>query len=211
MARRLAGSLAVVLVAAAAGCGSLTTLTAILWPVEPTVAAKFPLAGKRVVLLCTPTPEILWAFPDEMPLLAESLARELRARVKRLDLVDLAQVRSLADSRPDFDSMTRAEIGRHFKADLVVELELSEFTLGKSDSDLVLRGQAVGTLRAADVHQDGKVLWQDLVDYTYPKTRPLVLGEVDRRTFLAAFRQRLAQHLARRFYDYPYTEEEKES
>jgi hypothetical protein len=211
MKRSLIVALAVLAVTAATGCATIVGLYAVLQPFgPPMVEARFPLAGKRVVLLVSPTQQLLWSHPDDMTRLAAELWREMDQNVEEIRLVELALVRDLQDRREDFDSMTRADVGKHFKADYVLEIEVTEYTLMKSDVDMILRGHIFGAIRVADVADRGKVAFTDLLDHTYPKGQPELLGETELATFTRRFLKRVGKQIAWRFHDHPVRDAREE-
>jgi hypothetical protein len=208
MRRMVIGLLGLASVLAGTGCGAMKVFLAMAQPFgAPMIEAKCPLAGKRVVLLCASTRDIQWSHSEHMDRLATEVWREMQAKVPGIDLVPLPDVRDLRDTQTDFDMMTREQIGKYFKSDVVVELEVNEYTLAKSGVELVLRGHAAITARAADVHRGGRLIWQGSIDYTYPKTQPRILGDTDRPTFAREFLRKLAVRVTRSFYTFPEAEQ----
>lgn len=191
-----------VLLALGSGCSQGMVILAALAIGPAPIEAKCSLKGKRVALLITPTMDIQWSHAEHMDRLAVELWRELRDNVPGVEMVPLADIQDLREDRTDFDALTREQVGKKLSSDVVVEVEVSEYTLNKSGADLVLRGNAVLVIRVADVRARGKLLWDGLVDHTYPTGRPEVLGDTDRTSFGRRFLHDLAVHVGRNFYEY---------
>lgn len=159
--RLASAALAVVAATAAAllgGCLLPLTLGEMLFP-KSRVKPLFELPEKKTMLV----------FPDDLhrrvnyPPVKRAVARKLNEMIvdKRLALavVDYDKLTDLRSAEPEFNRLSVATIGRKLGADLVIYVDITEFSLRDSPVGTLWRGRFGGKVRVVDVQQ-GR-LWPD--------------------------------------------------
>lgn len=193
------GSVALACALSAAGCQGAY----FLFPKEPKkkVTAEFDkLPGKNIAL-------IVWA--DQATLdtdfaaryrTAEAVRYFLSRSVKGSKFVDLRDITDFQErSGTDWESLSNAELGRRFKADYVMRIDLLEYTPRARDAREVRKGQVRGGVSLFDVSQPGpdRSIYTTEVMASWPPTSNydvLNYSDIDiLNATLRVFGERLAQ------------------
>ena len=199
-------------VVALSGCRGITALLTI-WMPNPETAAKVDLKGDTIVVMTTVSPQV----PDRHVMLVQDVASEFRKElVKHLPgkkIIDDEQMFAFRNSRPDWTKLTREQVGEHFKADHVVELEVRRVRCTTRGSAAEYRAELSGTIRAVDLPKPdpdlpdpprSKVTLDEAFHISYP---PPDQFEMDVRTTPELFRQKFkrlaAWQYALWFYPHP--------
>ena len=156
------------------------------------------LKNKRVAVVCRPLVELQYSTGNRS---AQDVAVEvgnlLRQRVKKVSIVDPREVAEWTDEH-DWDDF--AEVGRALKADMVVGIDIEDFSLFQSQT--LYQGKTKLTVTVYDVADGGKVAYRkSLPRIVYPPNRGVdtSLPEEDfRRRFVA----HLADVIGRHFYSH---------
>lgn len=184
------------------GCALLPTVA---WMVTDgnDVPAEYTLngglEGKRVVVVCFATGPSTFQHVHTPPKLAEAVGKLLKQNVHKIVIVDPREVADWTDNNQNQDY---AEIGRFFKADVVVGIDLDDFRL--QDGQTLYHGKAVITLRVHDLKNadSGEAAWNKSI----PQAEYPAFGPVAATGNLAQFRREfirvLADQIARHFYDH---------
>jgi hypothetical protein len=190
----------------------LCSCNALLYPIiatspDPTkkVAAEFGrLAGHRVAIVVWADQGTLFEYPYIRFELAEYIAYYLKQKVRPLGLVSNREVAAYQQSHYDWDSMAPARIGQQFDADLVLYVEVLEYTTRGGGTEYLLSGRGRVALAVHDVRAepDRQRLYHGEAQVRYPESGSLGLSEattaiVHRRTL-----DLLAQAVAKKFYGY---------
>jgi len=183
------------------GCQWIVNFIAVAMP-DPEVPARYDLEDRRIVLLCTPTERIEAGYSNELTYLVSELNRQLSEKVDGIQIVPPDRVADYRTSHPAFDSLSRLEIGRHFKADRLVELELEQLTMHRG-GEWLLQGVAIGTVRVANIQNGGKVEFDERIEFTHPKRQPYMADDTTARKFVRIYVQKLSARVAMLFYEHP--------
>ncbi len=153
------------------------------------------LRGKTVAVVCRPP---LTMDPHQAHAareLAERVSYLLQQNVRKIKVIEQQDVANWTDenSWDDF-----REIGRALEAEMVLAIEMEDFSLHRSAS--VFQGRATTKLTVYDMQKDGKVAWEKLPPQSvYPPNSGL---PISRRA--SEFRERfvgvLAEEIGRHFY-----------
>lgn len=199
MARTLAYFVIALCVLPSFGCNILSTG---YWIINPNdVDAEYSgLANQRVAVVCRPDTSLTFQSRDVVSEIAFRVNKELGKNVSRIDVVNQTEVNDWMD-QSEFTSYV--DLGRKLGADLVVAIELEDFTLHKGKT--MLQGQATATINIIDV-ASGKIDDQLMpVESLYPPRSGIPVDMTDSR-FENRFRRKyvsvLANQIARRFYDH---------
>ena len=198
------------------GC-SPATITYFLMPFsDDRIPAKCPLAGKKEVTVCIVTDfATLETRPETAPAereLAEAFAQQLRKRCQenkeKVKVVPPEKVRNYK-RQGEFASRSNYDIGKHFNADYVVVLEITNFTVFEKGSNQTLfRGNAEVNVQVVDVTKpkgEGTVFTESY-RREYPTNGPRDASDCSSTQFRAQFLSAVSADLARMFTPYPRTQ-----
>lgn len=140
------------------GCIIPLTIAELMFP-KSKVKPLFELPGKRTALV----------FPDDMqrpvnyPPVKRALARKLNELLMESKLASAVvaydKLTDLRSAEPDFNRLAVATIARKLGADLVIYVDITEFSLKDSPVGTLWRGRFGGKVRVVDV--DKGRLWPD--------------------------------------------------
>jgi hypothetical protein len=112
-----------------------------LQPFEPKIPPKCAsLKGKRVVILTSSAGGLRTDYLNIDREIAKKLAEILRTNIKKIDVVDPAQVVAWVEGKPTWTDP--AEAARAFDADVVIFLELREFQIQDPSSPGLFGGRS---------------------------------------------------------------------
>lgn len=171
------------------------------------VAAEYDkLAGKRVAI-------IVWA--DQATLdedyaaryrVADAVRYYLKEGIKDVDLVDIRDITDFQEkSGSDWEGMSNVELGRKFKADRVVRIDLLEYTTRAPDAQSVRKGRVRASVAVYDVGRPAgdRAVFATEVTGSYPpegrKIDVLSVGDVD---ILNGALRVFGEATARKFYEH---------
>lgn len=183
---------------------------------DPKVEPKVKLAAEdktkevKVVVLAyaglETRPEFLRADRELASLLARQLQQAFRDNKENVKLVSVAQVEKYKDEHPGWHSIDAAEIGKHFDADYVIDLEVNGLGLyEKGSGNTLYRGHADISIKVLDVSKpEEEPLYKEEYSCEYPKTRgPVPAGDSNPAQFRQVFLAQVARELSWRFSAHP--------
>ncbi len=158
MTRRAAAAGLLVLASAAmislSGCDP-RTLIYFLQPDEPTVPAPGPsLKGKKILLVTQAAPSALTGSETIDRELNRELIQIFRQKVKKIEITPPEKVAAWVEAHPTWTDP--GELAKAFEVDLVIVLEVNQFTIEDYRSPGLLEGNAEVHIR--------------VVEYAHPKT-----------------------------------------
>lgn len=137
--------------------------------------------------------------------LAEVFAQHLRKRSaankEKIKIVPPGSVISYLNNRLDRRGVSNQEIGKHFKADYVISLEIADFTLFARGSQ-IYQGNAEIDVRAYAVNKDagGALVFEKIYRLPFPdELRPMDTVGMNIPQFRALFVSKIAGDLTRHF------------
>ena len=135
---------------AVAGCTPQTFFFLQPWnPSVPRTATDLDLRGKRVVILTHAAADTLLNFPAIDMEIAQRLASILRKKVRKIDLVELDQVRSWAEDHPSWTKPSEA--AEKFEADVVIYLEFDRFSVEDWRSPGLFEGRSTVQIKVTEM------------------------------------------------------------
>ena len=196
---------AALLMLAAAGLFSLAgcdprTLFYFLQPNEPTISAPGPkLDGKKVVVVAHAVSNALGEFQALDREVTREVVSILRAKVKKIDVVDPDKVWTWVEAHPHWTDP--GEVAKAFEADVVLFLEIEGFQLQQPGDLNVYQGTSKTHLVATemahpknsrgkpilDQPKEAKTIYDDYQDTEFPVRGPIPM---DTGTSRGAFKAR---------------------
>lgn len=186
--------------AVASGCNLVATA---MYVIEGTnTRADFDkLKGKRVAVICRPVTSLHFRDSSVSRDLAKQVGILLEKKVPKISLIDQRDVFEWADEN-SWDEYY--EIGKALNAEMVVGLDLEEFSLYQGQT--LYQGKANLKIMVYDVAK-GKdpVFERNLPQAVFPPNAAIPAGEKPEPQFRRQFVNHLAQLIARYFYDHDAT------
>jgi hypothetical protein len=189
------------------GC-NLISVPFVLFAPDPTeeVPAEYAhLKGQRVVILVWAEQATLYEFPKVQVSLASHVRYFLKEKLPDLDIVAPSKVVRYMRNNPDWATESPAKIGKLFKADAVMMLELMELNTREPGSPNLYRGRARARVTMYDLTGDEerpKGMALKPAEAVYPPDRPIGVLRADDRAIRAALYQEFGRTVARKFYDH---------
>lgn len=187
------------------GCGSLSYVVQMLVPqgkgkwIEAQSEALSK--GKKVLILVYADEAIQYRHGQLARYdTASMVAKEMQSQLE-VDVVDPAAVEQFQASHLNWADRHPSQIGRErYGADLVLYIELEEFTTAAEESGELLRGNIRGncSLYSTSGESEGGQLWHGKVKAAYPPDIPVMveIGAVERirSETIKLFAKRLVRH-----------------
>jgi hypothetical protein len=192
--------LAVACASISGGCNVLATA---MYVIEGhSTAAEFDkLKGKKVAIVCRPVTSLNFRDSSVSRDLAKQVGVLLQKNVKKIKLVDQRDVFEWADEN-NWDEYV--EIGKALEADMVIGLDLEEFSLYQGQT--LYQGKANLKILVYDVaHGKEPVFEQNLPQTIFPPNAAIPAGEKPEAQFRRTFVNHLAELIARHFYEHDPT------
>jgi hypothetical protein len=202
----LVGAALPVLLLSLCSCKALVYAIAATAP-EPTEKVKADytgLEGRRVLILVWADQATLFEHPHIRFELAEYVAYQLKDRIDNIGMVSNRSVADYQQSNYDWASLRPQRVGEEFKADVVIHVELLEYTTRGSGTRHLLSGRgraAVGVYEVAD-EVDEKRAYRTEVHAKFPEKGTLGVFESSREVVHAGTLDLLAKAIAQKFYDH---------
>lgn len=192
-----AAALVIAVLVGQLGCAN-ALFTALYLAKGTNTSAEFAeLKGKRVAVVCRPMIELQYNTSSASEEIARQLGRLLRANVKKIEMVDAQRVAEWTDEHAWEEY---SEIGKALEADIVVGVDLEQFSLYQGQT--LYQGKARARVTAHDV-ATGELLFERMMPQSvYPPNAGIPtterLEDEFRREFIAVF----ADQVGRYFYDH---------
>lgn len=213
-------SLAILLAAAAvsAGCQA-STMAYFLFPEAKHEAEMKKLASDdnkevRVAILTYTTdletqPELVQADRSLCEMLAAKLRELCENNHETVTIVNPTKVEQFKTAHPNWrQEPNLADIGRQFKADYLIYIEISNLSLyEKGASQQLYHGHAGMSVQVVDVHKPTESPLPKQVSFVYPDARgPIPVDDMPQMEFRQKFLGYLAWRLARNWTAVPIRE-----
>ncbi len=208
-------------IALTVGCSPITMFNFLLVPwVDNKVPPKCKLAPTEkdkevsVVLLCDfasleTRPELLPVERELCDRLAQHLRKRFQENKEKISFLPHARVKSYLNQHRDSGLLSAQEIGQHFKADYVINLEIEHLHLYERGSwNRLFRGNTEIAVKVFNVTQprDEALIFEEIYHCEYPASNPIDANDTSVAQFRALFVNRLARDLARWFAAFPIDE-----
>jgi hypothetical protein len=159
------------------------------------------LKGKEntVAVVCFAPREMLLEFPNIDDEIAAQVA--FRLGENKITIVKPDYVRAWIDAHPKWE--LAEEIGREFKANYVVEVELSTFSLYEGTSTTLFRGRTEADVHVTEVDDSGhgdRIFSKEL-DFHFPVRVPRSSTEGELLPFKREYISRLSDKIGWMFYE----------
>jgi hypothetical protein len=193
------------------GCSPLQVLAYFLAPdsMEPP-QCLLTLKGKdaKVLIIAAHAgplpsdPALMRSDWDLSARLTRLLEERYKANNDRVKIVPPTQVKTYMNAQPRWRELPPQDVGKHFDADWVINLEIGSISLyERSSANFFYHGTAEIQVTVTDVHKpvgEGTV-FDETYQLEYPKSHPLEKTEMSPQKFREKFIDRIARDLAQYF------------
>jgi hypothetical protein len=182
------------------GCNAMATAMYVVS--GQNTKAEFPgLKGKRVAVVCRPVTSLHFRDSSVSRDLAKQVSLLLEKNVSKIELIDQREVFEWADENNWEDYV---ELGKALNADVVVGIDLEEFTLYQGQT--LYQGKANVRLVVYDVAQARDPAFEkNLPQAVYPPNAPIPASDDQEAHFRRKFVLYLGRQVAHHFYDHDAT------
>ncbi len=142
-------------------------------------------------------------------LLAHNMQEGFKSNKEKVTIVSTSKVERYKDDHPNWQSESATELGKHFHADYVIELEVGALSLfEKGSANQLYQGRISISMKVIDVHASGDniVKYEEEYHCSHPQC-PKPVGDNDLAQFKQKFLAVVAQELAWRFVAHPFDDE----
>lgn len=212
MTKRVCGCFTLGLLAViAVGGTSCKMLTPLIFVGEhkQKVTAEFDkLDNRKVAVLVWTDAATLFDYPHARFELATYIADKLQAEMSQrnlgTELVDPRDVEDFIQRNPDAQVDPLA-VGKKFKTDYVIYLEILTFQVRDPDEPQFLRGKIEASVVVSDVRADPDQLRRyelTTVNCVHPEGAPILMTRTNSALIREAVYRKFAEQVARKFYEH---------
>lgn len=162
------------------------------------------LKAKRVAVICV-SPSESFGPAEASMLISRQVGKLIAANVKEVEVVQPREIERWIDEN-DWDYLDYKLVGRGVKADMVVAIDLSSFSLHEGKT--LYKGRADVAVRVYDLNQGGEeVFVHQPSQIQYPENSGHHTTDMSEETFRRKFLAIVSGRIARQFYAYDMKED----
>lgn len=137
----------------------------------------------------------------------EAVTYELKRNLPKADFVPARKVTELQDSGMDWQSMTNQQIAERLDCDLILRIDLLEYTTRAADTRELRKGRVEGSVNLYEAGEGARTdpIYSTDVTATYPPPGRHTVAELTDYDLLRASIEQFAQATAKKFYDHRVT------
>jgi hypothetical protein len=191
------------------GCSPLTMPYFLLMGTDPKYDPDYKLCGedskeptKVLVLVSLPLdslpPELIGVDREVSAMFARKLQEAAKANKENVLIASNHTVQKFKDEHPNWQSMGLVDLGKQFKADKVIDLELNKLGIYEPGSRATLfRGHAEVSISVVDVHKPGdEPVFRKEYSTDFPRSQgPQPVTDTNLQKFRSEFLSRVATDL----------------
>jgi hypothetical protein len=137
-------------------CTAMKSLMLQAAPKSETIPAEFNrLTGKKVLIFVWAPPEILWDYPKVRLDLSSYVGAYLGKNVEKITLIEPLRVEEYLEKGNSFET-DPVELGKHFRADMVVHLSVYQFSMRDPGMAHYYRGRINSSVVVHDLTREGE-------------------------------------------------------
>ncbi len=186
------------LVASTAGCTAALSTAMYLMGANEIDAQYKGFREKKIAVVCRPVASVAFRDPGAAHDLAREVNRLLGQNVSKIEMIDQQKVAAWVDEHYDGD-YTFTEAGEAFGADMVLGIELQEFSLYMGQT--LYQGKANARFVVYDMQEGGRVAFErELPQIAWPPNGGIETSSRQESQFRRQFIGVVADHIGRHFY-----------
>ena len=197
--RRAVGSSLIVGLLVVCGCAGPLVTAAYLLKGRNFPAEYDGLKGKTVAVVCRSQAQLQYSAGAAANLISQEVSRDLDKNIRSLELVDPQRVAAWIDER-GWDDFTEVELGDAVKAEMVVSVELEDFSLYEGQT--LYKGKSQLRVRVFDVTEKKVVFEKSSLPVVHPPTTARPVSDKPENDFRREFVAVIGNRVGRMFYPY---------
>jgi hypothetical protein len=167
---------------------------------------------KVIILAYAPLdtrPEFVTVDRELSGLLTRQLQQSCKENKEKVSFVAASKIQDYKNNHPDWHTMRPEDIGRHFKADYVISLEIGSISLyERGSANQLYRGRAKISVTLFNLQEPDNDPLEKEFTCEYPAARgPIPADDKDARQFYLEFLNYVAQRLSWYFTAHPFRDE----
>jgi len=171
---------------------------------KETIKAEYPLEAERLVIVVYAGTDVLFSDPTA-PVeisgnMVNEIARNLAPRIKTI--VHPVEVVRWQESNLEWPNMSLVDIAKAFQADVILYVELEQYTMIEERSASLLRGHVKARIQVARPAVEQNPVYETHVETLYPEDRPAGVLETTERTIRIITNRVFAQSVVNKFHDH---------
>jgi len=171
---------------------------------KDTIKVEYPLAADRLVIVVYAGTDVLFSAPAA-PVeisgdMVNEIARTLAPRVKTI--IHPVEVVKWQESNLEWPNMSLMDIAKAFQADVILYVELEQYTMVEENSASLLRGHVRARIQVGQAAAEHNPVYETHVETLFPEDRPAGILETSERTIRIHTNRLFAQAVVNKFHDY---------
>jgi hypothetical protein len=172
---------------------------------KPVPAEYNKIGHSKVAVLVWADQSTLDIDPKARRRVCEAVIYDMKKNLPDASFVAARETQDLQEtSGLNWESMSSAEICKHLKCDMVLRVDLLEYTTRTSDTKELRRGRVRGTISLYQCGAGGSedAAYQSEIVTTYPTQTPGGISDLSDADLLREATVQFGQSIARKFYDH---------
>ncbi|HWL94770.1 MAG TPA: hypothetical protein VNT79_14715 [Phycisphaerae bacterium] len=171
-----------------------------------TVPAEYDkIGGRRVAVVVWADRTTLDEYPTARRQLARSITHHMRKQLEKAKFIDERRVHELQEkSGMDWEAMTNGEVAKELGCDLILRIDLLEFTMRASDTPQLRRARIAGSVRLYEARpvENIEAVYDADVKITYPPGSIHGTQDENETDLLYTAVEYFAEMVARKFHEH---------
>jgi hypothetical protein len=140
--------------------------------------------------------------------LTQKLEERYKDNKEKVKIIPYYKVKSYLNKELDPTLLAKRDVGKHFKANYVINLEINSMSFYEGSYRQLFRGHTEISVTVFDMSKEAEEgpVYDDIYQTDYPNHGPIDAGNESVLSFRTAFIGRLARDLSRYFAAYPADE-----
>lgn len=193
-----------VAVAMCSGCEAIKWTAIQTAPKTEEVPAKYQqLKNQTALVYVWAPPEVLWDYPKIRLNLAAYVSEYLRQHVEGIEVINYYRVEAYIEKQNAFE-IDPVELGEHFRADVVLQLDMYNFSIRDPGRAHLYRGRLASSVAVHDLTspEEPERLQLEDVEVTYPEEQSIGFSNVRPEQVRQATYELFAVEVGKKFHDY---------
>jgi len=188
---------ATLLLALVAATGCQASLATAMWLIKgPNIPAEFDqMEEKKVAVVCRALDFSNFNYANVPKELSRQVSALLGTNVPKIEVIEQRKVDEWMDNNMWEDYV---EVGRALEADVVLGLDLEQFSIYESQT--LYRGKANVTMKLYDCESGNLLVDKTLPQTVYPPNAAKATSDLQESAFRREFLKNLAEEVGRHFY-----------
>lgn len=142
--------------------------------------------------------------PKARQRVCEAVTYELKRNLPKAEFVPAREITELQTSGMDWQSMTNQQIAEQLKCDLIMRIDLLEYTTRAADTRELRKGRVEGSVSLYEAGEGARTdpIYATDVSATYPPAGQHTVAELTDYDILRASIEQFAQETAKKFHDH---------